>query len=144
MSLTRFPCVAVLLVGMALVAAGCGGKDAQQAAQTKVCDARAEIRKSVDTLQSMTPATFTADAVRTQLDSIKSSLQTISDAQGDLSSQRQSELKDANQQFKAQIRDIGGTILKSTSVAEARTQVQAAVQQLGGVYRSTLAKVSCD
>jgi hypothetical protein len=135
--------VAGLLAGASLVVAGCGGDDAEKSAQTKVCNARADISKSVDSLKAMTPATVTGDAVRGDLQTIKDSLKQIRGAQADLSGDRRKQLKQANEKFAAEIRSVGATVLRSTSAEEGRAQVKSAVQELGGVYRTTLATVDC-
>jgi len=140
---TRSRLLAALLAGAALVLAGCGGSDDEQTAQTTVCDARAKIGTSVNSLTAMTSSTVTADAVRGELDTIKSQLETIRDAQDELSDDRRAQISKANKEFAAEIRDVGATILRSTSVEEARTRVKSAVDQLGNVYRSTLATVDC-
>ena len=144
MPATRVRHVAVLLTGAALAAAGCGGdSEAEQTAQATVCDARTSIGESVDALQAMTPETVTADSVRTHVDSIRADLQAIRGAQGELSEDRRAEIKQANDEFAAEVRNIATTILRSTSVAEARAQVKGAVDELKGVYRTTLATVDC-
>ncbi|MBI5103458.1 MAG: hypothetical protein HZB46_00430 [Solirubrobacterales bacterium] len=134
--------IVVAALAAALVLAGCGESD-QEKAQSKVCDARAEISKQVDALKALTPSTVTIDQVKQSVDAIGSSLKDIADAQGDLSDERRSQVQEANQAFSEQIKGIGSSLLQSTSVADARTQLQQAVTQLGESYNSSLARVDC-
>jgi len=133
---------AVLAAG--LVAASCGGDSAEDVAKQQVCDARADIAKQVDALQQLTPATATTDSVRGNVEAIRNDLRTIRDAQPQLSDERRSEVRAANEAFTAQVRDVASTVLRSTSVEEARTQLRGATEQLRSAYRSTLGTVGCD
>jgi hypothetical protein len=133
----------LIIVGMLAVGLSACGDDAEQTAQKQVCSARAGITKSIDALKNLNASTVTADAVQGQLKSIRDDLKTIRDAQGDLADDRRSEIKDANAAFTAEIRDVGSTLLRSTSVDQAKTQVKSAIDQLGSTYRKTLATVDC-
>ena len=84
---------------------GCGESD-EEKAQNTVCDARDDINKQVDELAGLTPATVTTDAVTQNLDAIKNDLNDISDAQGDLSSDRRSEAEAANKAFTSSVQGI--------------------------------------
>ena len=126
----------------ALVLAGCGESD-QDKAQKTVCDARADISKQVDQLTALTPATFTTDAVSKSLSAIQSDLANIKNAQGDLSSERRQQVQSATQAFTGQIQGIVKQIGSSTSAADAKTQITAALQQLGAAYKQAFAKVDC-
>jgi len=130
--------------GLALTLAACGGDDAQASAQKQVCSARADITKQVNQLQSLTPSTVTVQGVQSNLQAIKKSLQSIGDAQDQLSDERRKEIKAANEAFSKEIRDVGSTVLRSTSVQEAKTKISSAIDQLGTSYRQTLATVNCD
>jgi hypothetical protein len=132
--------VAVVLAAGALGA--CGESDADKA-QDQVCDARARIATEVETLQQLGPQTVTADAVRESVESIRGDLEDIGKARGDVSEDRREELRAANETFTAEIRDVGANVLRSTSVADAKTQLTAAVDALAATYRSTLANFDC-
>ena len=134
---------AALAAGSMLALASCGGDDAEATAQQQVCDARADIGKQVDELKAMTPSTVTADGVTSNLQAIRDDLSKMRDARKDLSDDRRKELDQANQAFAAEIRDVGTTVLRSTSAADAKTQVKGALDQLGGAYEQTLAKIDC-
>jgi hypothetical protein len=131
-------------IAVALAVAGCGGDSAADVAREQVCDARANISRQIDALSDLTPASATADAVRGSVESIGADLRKIRDAQGSLSDERRQDVQAANDAFTAQIRGIGSTILRSTSVEEARTQLSAAVTQLGESYRATLGTIGCN
>ena len=96
--------IASLLL-VAAIAVGCGESDADKA-QTQVCDARADLKKQVDKLASLTPATATVDGVTGALDAIKNDLQQISDSQGDLNDERKQEVESANQKFTSELQSI--------------------------------------
>src|SRR4051794_28258199 len=136
-----------MLAPVALAAAalaGCGGQSSQGQAQSKVCDARADIAKQVDSLQALAPQTFSVETARSSLQAIRQDLSTIKDAQGDLNDDRRKQVQDANQAFASQVRTLAGQVVGgSLSTADAKTQITSAFDQLAGTYRQTLAKVDC-
>ena len=81
--------------------------------------------------------------MKKSVQAIGDDLKKIGDAQGDLSDERRSEVEAANKALAADLKEIGSTVLRSTSLQEAKTQLQDAVTQLQGTYSSTLAKVDC-
>jgi hypothetical protein len=132
------------IVVAALAVAGCGGESsAEQSAQQQVCDARADIGRQVDGLRQMTPSTVTRDAVSGNLQAIRADLRTIRDAQPSLNDDRRADVKAANDAFASQIRSVATTMLRSTSVEEAKTQLQSAATGLREAYRSSLGAVDC-
>ena len=134
--------VAVLAAAAALALGACGSSEEDQA-RDDVCDARADIERQVNELKELTPSTATVDQVRENVEAIGNDLRKIGEAQGQLSDERRSEIQAANQALTAELREIGSTILRSTSVEEARAQLEAAVTQLGASYSNTLAKFDC-
>jgi hypothetical protein len=133
--------VAVLLVSPLLAA--CGGKSDAQTAQDQVCAARADIAKHVQQLQDTNLATFTADGVRKNVQTIKDDLSTISGATGKLNDQRRADVKAANDAFKATVQDTAAAVGKSVSVQDAKTTLNQAFDELAATYRNTLAKIDC-
>ena len=136
----RRTAAAVVVTALALGACGTSKEDE---AKEKVCDARASIEREVNDLKQQTPATVTVDAVTESLQSIGDDLRKIGDAQADLSDERRSEVQKANQAFAAQIREIGATVLRSTSLQDAQAQLKTAVADLQQTYGNTLATVDC-
>ena len=135
-----------LLVASLLVAAtagGCGESDADKA-QTQVCDARADLNKQVNKLASLTPTTATVDGVSGALDAMKSDLQQISDAQGDLNDERKQEVESANQKFSASLEAVANDLGSNLSLSGAKAQVQSAGKELASSYQQTFAKINCD
>ena len=135
-----------LLVASLLVAAtagGCGESDADKA-QTQVCDARADLNKQVDKLASLTPTTATVDGVSGALDAMKSDLQQISDAQGDLNDERKQEVESANQKFSASLEAVANDLGSNLSLSGAKAQVQSAGKELASSYQQTFATINCD
>jgi hypothetical protein len=135
--------VAVLRPSLALGAAGGGGDSDQERAQSQVCDARADIQKSIDSLRDLTLSTATADGIRQQLEGIRKELGTIRDAQGDLSADRRNQLQKANDQFADTIKNVAQTVLRSTSAQDASATVEQAADQLESTYKSTLSPIDC-
>ena len=131
------------LVAVGCVALGACGTSKEDEAKNHVCDARTDIKREVDNLQQMTPSTITADSVRKSLQAIGDDLKTIGQAQGDLSDERRSQVEQANQAFAADVKEIGSTVLRSTSLEEAKTQLQQSVTKLADTYSNTFAKVDC-
>ena len=135
--------VAAVLASVVLVAAGCGDESAQDKAQSQVCDARANIQKSIDSLKDLTLSTATTDGIRQQLEGIRKDLGTIRDAQGDLNADRRETLQKANQEFGDTIKNVAQTVLRSTSAQDAEAEIQKAADQLESTYKSTLSPIDC-
>ena len=135
---------ATLLASLALAAAGCGGDSAEERAQSQVCDARASIQQSINSLKGLTASTATTDEVRQQLEAIRKDLGTIRSAQGDLNADRRADLQSANDQFADTIRTTAQTVLRSTSAQDASTELRQAADQLETTYKSTLSPMDCD
>jgi hypothetical protein len=133
--------VALLLV--AVLGVGACGESKQEKAQKKVCSARADISKQVNELKSLTPTTATVDGVRQNVNAIQDDLKDIASARGTLSDKRRSEVKAATDQFTAKLQSIVQQAVKSLSLSDARTQLQAAVSDLASAYSSSLGKIDC-
>jgi hypothetical protein len=135
---------ATVLASLALAAAGCGGDSAEERAQSQVCDARASIQQSINSLKGLTASTATTDEVRQQLEAIRKDLGTIRSAQGDLNADRRADLQSANDKFTDTIRTTAQTVLRSTSAQDASTELRQAADQLETTYKSTLSPIDCD
>jgi hypothetical protein len=144
--------IAVLLTA-GLVFAGCGGSDNDKAVSeggsqqdqtmSQVCAARADIKKQLDTLTSMTASTFTADGVKTSLQSIRDDLKTLASAQRGLTGDRKQAIQQANSQFKTTVESVGSTLLKSLSASDAAAQLKSAAGELKTSYEKALAPIDC-
>ena len=53
------------------------------------------------------------------------------------------EVQDATKTFTAQVQSIAGSIVKSTSLSDAKAQLTTALQQLGDAYKQSFARVDC-
>jgi hypothetical protein len=131
------------VVALVLPFAACG-ESQEEKAQAAVCDARDDIAKQVDELKGLTPASFTADAVRENVGAIRKDLADIGDARADLSDERRQEVEAANKAFSSEIQAIAGEALQSISASDAKTKLTAAAQQLADSYQQTFARISCD
>jgi Tfp pilus assembly protein PilP len=133
----------LLLALLAALALGACGESKQDKAKSTVCDARANISKEVDQLKGLTASTVTIDGVQKSLKAITSDLSKIKDAQGDLSGDRRQQVQDATKAFTAQVQGIAGSVVTSTSLSEAKSQLTTALQQLGDAYKQSFAQVDC-
>jgi hypothetical protein len=138
---------AALLSVLAVFALGACGKrgssSKQDQAKTTVCSSIDDIGKQVDTLKGITVSTGTLDQIQTSLKAIDDDLKKIADARNDLTGDNKKQLQDANQQFVSQIQSIASSLVKSTSLSQAKTQAKAALTQLSDAYKNTFAKFSC-
>ena len=132
-----------LMVLLALAIGACG-ESSEDKAQAAVCDARADMTKQVDELKGLTAATVTTDAVKENLNAIRSDLKDITDAQSNLSDDRRSEAQAANKAFSSSVRGIVSELGTSLSASDAKTALASALQQLGATYQSTFAPLNCD
>jgi PPE-repeat protein len=132
---------AVVLASLAVAA--CGGDSKEEAAKNTVCNARADISKQVDQLKGMTASTFTTSAASKSLSEIRSSLSDIKNAQSDLADDRRAAVEQANQKFAGQVQDVVKQVFRSTSAADAKTQLTTAFQQLADTYQQTYARIDC-
>jgi hypothetical protein len=130
-----------LIVALALAA--CGGESAEERAQKKVCSARADIKKQVDELKSTTISTASLDGVQQNLQAIGKSLSTMARAQKDLKGDRKQDVQAATQAFKTEVASVGRELVTSLSAADAKQQIQTALQGLATSYRKALAPIDC-
>ena len=144
-------CVLVLAT-LALALGACGGDDssaaktptAAEAAQTTVCDARADIATQVNDLKGLTAATVTKDAVKQSLETIKKDLSDMSSAQSQLSGDRRSEAEAANKEFTSSVQQIKSTFFDSLPAADAKTALVTALQQLATSYKTAFEPLNCN
>jgi hypothetical protein len=134
----------VLAVVLLVFALGACGESDEEKAQNTVCDARDDIKKQVNELKSLTPATVTTDAVTQNLDAIKTDLNNIADAQADLSSDARSEAEAATKAFTSSVEGIASQLGSSLSAADAKAQVVTALDQLAGSYQKAFAPLNCN
>ena len=136
----------LLVAGLLLIAAiavGCGESD-EEKAQTKVCDARADLKKQVDELAALTPTTATVDGVKENLNAIEDDLKEIKDAQGDLSDDRKQEVESATQEFGSEVESIASDLQSDLSISGAESKLKAAGQELESSYQNAFAQIDCD
>ena len=136
----RLALLTALLTALALTA--CGESD-EENAQATVCDARQDISNQVDSLKSLTPATFKTDDVSANLEAIRSDLSDIKGAQAELSDDRRQQVETANQEFTSQVEGIVKEIGTSASASDAASAISAAGQQLASTYEQTFARIDC-
>ena len=135
-----------ILISLALAAtlavAACG-ESKQDKAKNQVCSARDDISKQVSSLKALTPATVTADKVKTSLTAIQDGLKKIAGAQGDLNDARKKQVQEANAAFGSALSSIASDLGSSLSIADARTKLSTALADLSTAYQQSFAKVDC-
>lgn len=134
---------ASLLVGLALALGACGESDEDQA-RDDVCDARADIKQQIESLQGLTLATATKDQVTTALNAIKEDLEQIGGATDELGDDLKQQVQQANQTFKADLDAAVEDVGQSTSLAAAAEGIKSAIAQLGTSYRQALEPIDCE
>lgn len=132
----------ILLVLAAGLVTACGQSKADKA-KDKVCEARDDIAKQVESLKELSLTTATRENVTAPLQAIQSDLKTIADATGDLSAERKKDVQAANDQFKSSMSQIAADVGSKLSIQGAATQAKAALQQLADSYRNTFGKLDC-
>jgi hypothetical protein len=130
-----------LLIALAVLT-GCG-QSAADKAKSKVCDARDDIGKQVQTLQGLTLSTATSGKITDSLNAIQKDLNTIADNSGKLADEFKSDVKTANDQFTNSVKDTASSLGKTVSVADAKTQLQTAFKQLATSYQSSFGTLKC-
>ena len=78
------------------------------------------------------------------LDTIKTNLKDISDAQADISSDRRSEAEAATKAFSSSVEGIASRLGSSLSAEDAKAQVATALDQLAASYQKAFAPLNCD
>lgn len=143
-SALRMRALAVALIALtaSLGLVACG-ESKQDKAKNTVCSARADIKKQVQTLQSLTLSSSTANQVSSSLDAIKNDVQKISNAQSDLSPQRKTQVQNANKAFSQQVQSIVSQLGSGLSPSNAEQKLKTAANQLAASYQSALAPISC-
>jgi peptidoglycan hydrolase CwlO-like protein len=139
---TRLLTVAALT--LALTVAACGGNAAEDRAQSKVCDARADIQKQVDALASTTLSSGALDSVQKNLQAIQKDVEQIAGQQSKLSDDRRQEVEKANQAFKSQVQDVTKSLVSGLASGGGEDKLKAAFQDLAAGYKSAFAPVKCD
>lgn len=127
----------------ALLLASCGGKSDQEQAKDDACGAVADIGTQVKQLRGYDLTNVTADKVKANVDAINSDLAQIKDSLPDLSSDLKGQLQQATNTFTASVSQVISSVGKSTSIQQAVSQFNGAVQQLQQSYQSAFASVSC-
>ncbi len=140
--MTRLLTIAALALALAVVA--CGGESAEDRAQSKVCSARADIKKQVDELKATTISTASLDGIQANLKAIQKALKQIASEQSKLADDRREEVQKANQAFKAEVADVGRTLVSGLASGGGEAQIKAAVDKLAAGYQSAFAPVECD
>jgi len=134
---------AIVTALTAVLLAACGGDSKADQAKTQVCDARADISNQVNTLKGLTISTATTNQVQDSLKAIGDDLTKIKNARNNLSDDRKSQVDQANKDFQSQVTATFSDLGKSTSISDARTQLEQAFDGLANSYQQTFAKIDC-
>lgn len=143
---TRGRLISVLAVWLGATCAlvACGESE-EDKAQSKVCDARANIQRHVDDLADLTITTASIEQVTRNLEAIRDDLQTIADEQGDLEPERRQQVEEAGKRFRSQLQATAQDVVGGTaSGEEAGARVGSALDELAKSFRETYAPLDCD
>jgi len=132
------------VLALSLAVAACGGESAEDRAQSKVCSARADIKKQVDELKSTTISTASLDGIQANLKAIQKAVEQIASEQGKLSDDRKAEVQKANQAFKSEVADVGRTLVTGLATGGGEEQIKTALDNLAAGYKSAFAPVECE
>jgi hypothetical protein len=134
------------LIAAALLAAGtvsaCGESD-QEKAQTKVCDARADIQSQVDTLKGLPVSPDSVDKATASLQAMRGSLNEIADAQADLDPDRKQEVQTAVKTFGDQVRTAAAGAVSSGATGDAAASIRTAADQLATSFGESFQPIDC-
>jgi hypothetical protein len=140
MTMTSRLIAATLLATGALSA--CGESD-QEKAQTKVCDARADIQSQIDTLKGLPVSPDSVDKATASLQAMRGSLNEIADAQPDLDPDRKQEVEAAVKTFGDQVRTAAAAAVSSGATGDAAASVRTAANQLATSFRESFQPIDC-
>ena len=151
--------LACACVGVALLLSGCGSSSDEPPASTQaptqapatpqdqasnaVCAARADIEAQVETLTTLSAGSATKADVTTALGAITKDLQTIKDAQADLTPERKQQVQDATTAFGTQLRDIAREAVAGLATTDAKTQAADAAASLKTAVTESLQPIDC-
>ncbi len=132
-----------LALALALAVSACGGKSAEDRAQTKVCSARGDIKTQVDKLKSTNVSTASLGGLQSSLQAIGDSLSQIADAQKDLKGDRKQQVQTAGQTFKSDVAGVGRQLVAGLGASDGKQQIKTALQGLESSYEKALAPIDC-
>ena len=134
-------CTVVVMLG---ATTACGSSEsASDKAKSQVCDAKSDIQTQLNDLKSLTLSSATLDSVSQSVTAIQGDLKTIQDAIPDLDGDTKAQVQSANQQFKSQVTSTLGSVLTSTSIDDAQTQLQTALTSLEATYKQAYDSIKC-
>jgi len=129
-------------LALLMTLAACGQSD-EEKAKAKVCDARDDIQTQVHELQNLTLGTATLDKLKSHLTAIREDLQTMVDAQSDLSSSDKQQIEKANDTFRSQMKALAGDVGRSVSIEDAAKQLESDLTALGTAYKQAYGPIDC-
>jgi hypothetical protein len=137
-----------LLSSVLVTAAICGlvagcGQSKEDKAKKAVCSARAEIKKSVDNLRSLTLTTASVSGIKDNISSIQNNLKKIVDNEENLASDRKEKVTAATQAFGQQLETIASGLTSNLSLSNAASRVTKAATSLQSAYTTALAPIDC-
>jgi hypothetical protein len=136
---SRIIAAAVLATG---ALSACGESD-QEKAQTKVCDARADIQSQVDTLKGLPASPESIDKATATLQAMRGSLNEIADARADLDPDRKQEVEAAVKTFGDQVRTTATAAVSSGATGDAAASIRTAADQLATSFRESFGPIDC-
>lgn len=133
----------VAVVAIVLVVVNPFAESEQDKALTAVCSAKADIQKQVDSLKTLTPATFTTQQVQDAVKAIGDDLSTIQDNLPTVTEQSRSQITTANQRFRAEFLNVAGQVARSITAKDAAAQLKSSFADLASAYQQAYQSVKC-
>lgn len=130
-----------LLVALTTGLAACGESE-QAKAEKSVCEAKTAISTSVQSLQHLTPATVTAGAVQSNVNTISDNLKKLKQAEEKLSGPRKEQIQKANETLSSELNSLTGELTTLTP-ANIASKLTASVERLAASYKQALAPIPC-
>jgi hypothetical protein len=115
----------------------------QDHAASQVCAARADIQAQVETLTTIGTGDATKSDVTAALAAVGTNLQTIKDAQADLTPERKQQVQDATAAFGTQLQTIVREAVAARSKDDAKTQATDAAASLKSAVNESLQPIDC-
>lgn len=133
----------VALVAIVLVIVNPFAESEEEKALTAVCNSKVEIQKQVDSLKSITPATFTTQEVQDSITAIGDELGVIRENIPTLADDVRADVQAANQKFRSSFLSITAQVAKTLSAEDAAAQLKQAFTELATAYGQAFASVKC-
>jgi hypothetical protein len=131
-----------MALALPVLLGGCGESKEAKARKT-VCAARAQIKRRVEHLQTLTPSLQSVPEIRNDVTAIGSELKKIKEAQQDLSPARRKEVQEATERFEKEAGEALSSVGASGSVSKAEAELSTALHRFRAAFVTSLEPINC-